>query len=290
LSLATESFLIGLIGSGITGSLTPLLHEREADEQGLRLLYRPIDLDVIGRPGEDVGDLLRAARGLGFTDFNITYPSKQLVLEHLDELTDDARKLGAVNTVLIRDGRLIGHNTDHSGFSWGLANGLPDASLDEVVQLGTGGAGAAVAYALLDSGVGRLGLFDVDRSRAEERADALRALFPDRRIDAIESSVLPTALRTATGLVNATPVGMHHHPGLPLPADLVTERLWVADVVYRPIETALLRLATERGCRVLDGGNMTVGQAIECFELFTGRKADSERMRAHFLELIATGR
>ncbi|MHA6669488.1 shikimate dehydrogenase [Homoserinimonas sp. A447] len=282
-----ESHLVGLIGSGITRSLTPPMHEREADELGLRYLYRPIDLDILGRPASDVGALLKEGRDLGFTAFNITFPCKQMVLEHLDELSADARSLGSVNTVLIRDGRFIGHNTDHSGFAWGLTNGLAGASLNRVVQLGAGGAGTAVAYALLTAGARTLHISDLDADRVSAFVATLGAIFPDRDIVAIGPSDLPGVMPLADGLVNATPVGMHHHPGLPLDESLVRSHLWVADVVYRPLETELLRLATDRGCRVLDGGNMAVGQAIDTFELITGVSPDPARIRAHFLDLIA---
>lgn len=287
MSLPSESYLVGLIGSGITASLTPPLHEREADRQGLRYLYRPVDLDVVGRPGADVGDLLRAGRDLGFNAFNITHPCKQLVIAHLDELSPAARRLDAVNTVLVRDGRLVGDNTDCSGFAWGLRTGLPGAALGTAVQLGAGGAGGAVAYALLDAGVRTLRISDVVADRAAERAQALGALFPDRTVEAIAPDDVTAALRTADGLVNATPIGMHHHPGLPLDADAVHGRLWVADVIYRPVETALLRLAAARGCRVLDGGHMAVGQAVDAFRLITGAEADVAAMRADFLALVA---
>lgn len=178
MSNRAESVLVGLIGEGVMPSLTPPMHEREADVQGLRLLYRPIDLLELELPATAVGDLLTAAQRMGFNGLNITHPCKQLVLEHLDEISDDARRLGAVNTVLIQDGRLIGHNTDFSGFGSALADGLPGATLDRVVQLGAGGAGSAVAYALLTAGVGTLDLVDMDPARAAERAAELGGLFP----------------------------------------------------------------------------------------------------------------
>lgn len=289
MSLTSESNLVGLIGSGIMHSLTPPMHEREAKEQGLLYLYRPIDLDVIDRPAEDIGELLRSGRDLGFTAFNITYPCKQIVIPHLDELSLDARRLGAVNTILVRGGRLIGHNTDHSGFSWGLVYGLQGANLGRVVQLGSGGAGSAVAYALLGAGAQNLHISDIAAARAAELAEMLRALFPDRYIEAIGPDDLPRVVPEADGLVNTTPIGMHHHPGLPLDESLIRNALWVADVVYRPIDTELLGIAAERGCRVLDGGNMAVGQAVDTFKLITGIAPDAARMRTHFLELIASG-
>lgn len=265
------------------------MHEQEADRLGIRYLYRPIDLDVIGRSGSDAGELLRWGRDLGFTAFNVTYPCKQSVIPELDVLSADAEHLGAVNTVLVRDGSFVGHNTDHSGFSWGMANGLRGADLSRVVQLGSGGAGSAVAYALLSAGVQELRISDIDARRVADFVATLRALFPDRRVEAIGPDDLRLAMPEAHGLVNATPIGMHHHQGLPLDESFIRPGLWVADVVYRPIETELLRLAAERGCRVLDGGNMAVGQAVDTFELVTGVAPSAERMRAHFLDLIARG-
>jgi shikimate dehydrogenase len=263
------------------------MHEREADVQGLRYLYRPIDLLELGLPGEAVGSILKNARTLGFNGLNVTHPCKQLVLEHLDEVSPDARRLGAVNTVLIREGRFIGYNTDFSGFGTALASGLPGARLERVVQLGAGGAGSAVAYALLTAGVGTLDLVDVDPARAEARAIELAGLFPHSAVTARTTAELPQLMRAADGLVHCTPVGMAAHPGAPLDLALLEPRHWVADIVYRPIDTDLVRAAREKGCRVLDGGRMAVGQAADAFRLFTGLAADPDRMRAHFLELVA---
>ncbi|NKX56240.1 shikimate dehydrogenase [Arthrobacter mobilis] len=290
MSTVSESYLVGLIGEGITISLTPPMHEREADQHGLRYLYRPIDLSAINRPAGSVGELLRQGRDLGFNAFNITHPCKQLVLEHLDEISDDARRLEAVNTVLVRDGKLIGHNTDFSGFGTALAYGLPGAGLGSVVQLGTGGAGSAVAYALLKSGVRTLTLTDLAPERAAARAAALAALFPDRQVGSVPAADLPAVLAAADGVVNATPVGMHTHPGLPLDTGLLEPRHWVADVIYRPVETELITVAAAKGCRTLDGGHMAVGQAVDAFRLITGLEPDPARMRAHFLDLLAEGR
>lgn len=287
MSNRAESVLVGLVGEGVMPSLTPPMHEREADVQSLRLLYRPIDLLELALPAAAVGDLLTAAARMGFNGLNITHPCKQLVLGHLDEISDDAARLGAVNTVLIQDGRFIGHNTDFSGFGSALRDGLPDATLGRVVQLGAGGAGSAVAYALLKAGVTTLDLVDVDPARAVERADELSGLFPAATVTPRSTDELPQIMPLADGLVHCTPIGMAAHPGLPLDLGLVEPRHWVADIVYRPIETQLVREARAKGCKVLDGGRMAVGQAADAFKLFTGRDADRNRMREHFLELIA---
>ncbi|MFF5985262.1 shikimate dehydrogenase [Streptomyces olindensis] len=280
-----DSYLVGLIGSGIGPSLSPALHEREADRQGLRLLYRLIDIDTLGVPPEAVGDLLRAARDLGFDGLNITHPCKQLVLEHLDALAPQAEALGAVNTVVFEDGRAVGHNTDVTGFAASFARGLPDAPLERVVQLGAGGAGAAVAHALLTLGAGHITVVDALPERAAALAGSLNRAFGQGRAAAAPPDRQAGLLAPADGIVHATPTGMAAHPGLPLPAGLLHPGLWVAEVVYRPLETELLRTARALGCATLDGGGMAAFQAADAFRLFTGREPDAPRMLADLTEL-----
>ncbi|HBP2381849.1 TPA: shikimate dehydrogenase, partial [Pseudomonas aeruginosa] len=152
---APRSVLAGLIGAGIQASRTPALHEREGDAQGIRYLYRLIDLDPLGKSADDLEFLLAAASDLGFTGLNVTFPCKQAIIPLLDDLSAEARGIGAVNTVVLRDGRRIGHNTDCLGFAEGFRRGLAGAPRQRVVQMGAGGAGAAVAHALLAEGVER---------------------------------------------------------------------------------------------------------------------------------------
>jgi shikimate dehydrogenase len=272
--------LIGLIGSAIHASLMPAMHEREADENGLRYVYRLIDIEKLGLGVDALPELLTAAARLGFTGVNVTHPCKQLVIPLLDELAEPARALGAVNTVVLSSGRRIGHNTDWWGFAESFRRGLPDAKRERVVQLGAGGAGAAVGHAALTLGASQLMIVDTDNARAEKVAASLAERFGSGR--AIAVSDLAAAMDDADGLINATPVGMAKYPGLPLPADLLRPDLWVADIVYFPLETQLLRQARMLGCRTLDGGGMAVFQAAEAFRLFTGVKPDAERMLRHF--------
>ena len=285
--MSERSFLVGLIGSGIGPSLTPAMHEREAAELGRRLVYRTIDIDVLDLPPEAVGELVRSAPHYGFDGLNITHPCKQLVLPHLDGLSPDAAALGAVNTVVFDGRTAIGHNTDWSGFLGSLESGLPGVRRDRVVLLGAGGAGSAVAHALLTSGTGELVVADQDTVRAQDLVRGTAGRFPGRTCTAITPAELPEHLARADGLVNATPMGMADHPGLPLPAELLDPSLWVADLVYRPLHTALMAAAQERGCPTLPGGGMAVRQAVEAFELITGLVPDQARMSAHFAELTA---
>lgn len=277
-----DGFLVGLIGSGIGPSLSPALHEREAAELGLTYRYLRWDLDELGESPEAVGELLARARADGYRGLNITHPCKRLVLEHLDQVDPDAAALGAVNTVVFDGSRAIGHNTDHSGFARSFRRGLPDAALHRVALLGAGGAGAAVSHALLGLGVGELRVIDAEPDRAEKLVAALRARFGAR---ARTGRDLAAELAVADGLVHATPTGMAAHPGSPVRAELLNPRLWVADVVYRPLRTELIGAARDRGCRVLDGGGMAVFQAVDSFRLFTGVEPDAERVLRHFAEL-----
>jgi len=282
---ARPSFLCGLIGAGIQASRTPAMHEREGDEQDMRYLYRLIDLEKLGVGAEALPELLTAAERMGFAGLNITYPCKQAVIPLLHELSEDARALNAVNTVVLRNGKRTGHNTDCSGFAEGFRRGLKDVKLDRVVQLGAGGAGAAVAHAALLLGAKQLTLFDRESERAAELAGNLSSHFGKGR--AVASTDLPAAMAAADGLIHATPTGMAKFPGLPLPAELLQSRHWVAEIVYFPLETELLRVARSKGCRTLDGGGMAVFQAVGAFRLFTGVEPDAERMLRHFASMGA---
>jgi len=273
-------YLVGLIGAGIQASRTPSMHEHEAAEQGLHCEYRLIDLEILKVGAEALPDLLRQVERKGFAGLNITYPCKQSVIELLHELSDDARAIGAVNTVVLSGGRRVGHNTDWWGFAESFRRGLPDVLMNGVVQLGAGGAGAAVAHAMLTLGARKLAIFDPDTARARKLSADLCARFGAGR--AAAGSDLAAAMATADGLIHATPTGMVKHPGLPLPAQLLRPALWVAEIVYFPLETELLREARRLGCRTMNGSGMAVFQAVEAFRLFTGIAPDAERMQRHF--------
>ncbi len=269
----SRSFLVGLIGAGIQSSRSPRMHEDEGAAQGLHYVYRLIDLDELKLGVEALPELMGKAKRENFDGLNITYPCKQAVISLLDELSPDARAINAVNTVVIRDGRLIGHNTDASGFAEGFRRGLPHAKLDRVVLLGAGGAGAAVAHSALKLGVRRLSIFDVDPARSRNLAGKLGAEPVDD---------LRAAMAAADGLIHCTPTGMAKMPGLPLDARLIEPRHWVAEIVYFPLETELLRIARAKGCRTVDGSGMAVFQAAGAFRLFTGLEPDAERMMRVF--------
>lgn len=282
-----RSMLVGLFGQGVGPSLTPEMHEREGLRQGLRYVYKIVDLDERGAAPAHLRQLLTFSRELGFDGLNITHPVKQAMVALMDRVAPEVEAIGALNTVLLVDGESVGHNTDVTGFGRAFGEGLPDADLEEVVLLGAGGAGTAVAHALAGLGVGRLVVVDPDPDRAGLLTQSVRRLGTDLRLHTVDPGGIGGALANATGLVNATPVGMAAHPGTPLDPRLLRPELWVADIVYRPLVTALLRAARDRGCRTLSGAGMAVHQAADSFELFTGRPADRAAMFADFDEMVA---
>jgi shikimate dehydrogenase len=277
--------VVGLIGAGIQRSLSPAMHETEATHHGVRLRYRLIDVDHELLTAQTLPQLLKTAADEGFRGLNITFPFKQAVLPLLDSLSDEARALGAVNTVLFENGRTTGHNTDAPGWSRAFRATLPQADLRCVTVLGAGGAGAAVAHAVLALGAQHVFIHDREHERAETLAAALRKRFGHARASA--EADITKAMPLSSGLIHATPTGMDKLPGMPLPASLLRSEMWVAEVVYFPLETALLKAARAAGCATADGGGMAVWQAVGAFELFTGIPPDAARMEAHFRACVA---
>jgi shikimate dehydrogenase len=276
---SVSRLLLGLIGADIQASRSPAMHEAEAAAHGLRCVYQLIDLSRLHLTNDALPELLSAAERMGFAGLNITHPCKQAVMPLLHALSDSAAIVGAVNTVVFDQGKLVGHNTDWWGFRQGFRDRLPGASLDRVVQLGAGGAGAATAYAVLEMGAGELVIVDVLPDRARTLVARLSSTFPGR-VRAEEE--LGQLLGSADGLIHATPTGMQGHPGLAVPEALLHPSFWVAEVVYFPLDTELVRAARRAGCRVVDGGGMAVYQAVGAFRLFTGLEPDVARMRATF--------
>ena len=279
------SYVLGLVGEGISASLTPAMQEREGRERGLQVSYRIIDAAREGFGVDDLPELLSWAQRLGFDGLNITHPFKQAMVPLVDEVSPAVVAIGALNTVLIRDGRTEGHNTDVSGFRRAFVDGLPDVDRDRVVLIGAGGAGTAVAHALAGLGVRRLLVVDPDRGRAAALAATLDG--QSTAVELVSAGGLAAAVEASAGLVNASPMGMASHPGSPVPDGLLRPDLWLADIVYRPLDTALLAASRRAGCTVLSGAGMAVHQAADAFELITGLSADRRAMLHDFDDLAS---
>ncbi|APG07748.1 shikimate dehydrogenase [Bradyrhizobium elkanii] len=276
---ASKKLLTGLIGAPIAHSASPAMHERAAEALGLRGHYQLIE--VAGADAAGLRMMLEGVRRLGFAGVNVTYPYKEAVVPLLDELAPGAAAMGAVNTVVAKDGRLIGHNTDTTGFARAVAPLLAPSG-NAVAVIGTGGVGKAIAFALASLKVSGLRIFDSETARAEKLASLLA-----RHGGATVAKSVEDALDGATGLVNGTPVGMLPNRGMPVPAALLHEKMWVADAVYSPLITPLLAAAQAKGARIMTGRELAIYQAADAFELFTGLAPSTEVMGEAFDEVMA---
>lgn len=268
--------LLGLIGAPIAHSAAPAMHEAAGAATGVRVHYQLIEV-----PGADTAMLrilLEAVRRMGFAGVNVTFPYKEAVLPLLDAIAPEAAPIGAVNTVVVKDGQLIGYNTDTTGFAAAIAEDIPDPAAGPVVLVGAGGVGRAAGFALARIGVKDLRILDQDPARAARLAAETGATAP---------ADLATALSGAAGVVNATPVGMLPDRGTPIPAALLRPDLWVADVVYYPLMTPLLTAAKATGARILTGRALTIRQAADAFALFTDTRPPIEALGTAFDAVIA---
>ena len=272
--------LVGLVGEGILSSKSPLLHQSEAQAQHLTLSYELFDFTILEKTENDLNAFLKTRELLGYSGLNITHPFKQTVIPFLDKLSEEARAINAVNTVIFKDNKKIGYNTDYLGFRAAFNAELHDVNLTKVVQLGAGGAGSAVANALLTLGVSQLMIHDKNMDKAQVLAVMLNERFGSGKACAIEDAHFE--ILTANGLINTTPVGMSAHPGMPTAINSLRPELWVADIIYFPIETELLKNARAIACKTMDGSKMVVYQAARAFELFTGLTANNDRMLKAF--------
>jgi shikimate dehydrogenase len=280
--LTRNRFLTGLIGAPIAHSAAPAMHEQAARDLGLRCHYQLIE--VAGAGNEELRALLEGVRRLGFAGVNVTYPYKEAVVALLDDLTPDAAAIGAVNTVVVRGNRLIGYNTDTSGFARAAAGLVAGPGQGSVALIGAGGAGKAIAFALVKLGIAELRIFDAERAKAEHLALQLGPRGRAVVMDGVED-----AIRGATGLVNATPVGMLPSRETPVPEALLHRGLWVADAVYYPLWTPLLMAARATGARVMTGRELAIYQAADAFELFTGMAASTAVMGEAFDRVMGEG-
>lgn len=259
----TKRVLLGLIGSPIAHSAAPSMHETAAARAGFELHYHLIEVAGAGRA--DLAAILDGVRRMGFSGVNVTYPYKEAVVPLLDALSPEADAMGAVNTVVARDGVLTGHNTDATGFATAYrALGRNDGDAP-VAIIGTGGVGKAIGFALAGSGVSHLRLLDSDRAKAQ----ALASQIGERARVEICASVAE-AVSGAAGIVNGTPIGMLPNRDSPVPAGLIQKSQWVADAVYHPLWTPLLKAAQKAGATVMTGRELSINQAVDAFALFTG--------------------
>ena len=273
--MSARRSLVGLVGANIMGSLSPALHEDAFAAAGIHGYYHLMDLDRL--PGRRLESLLSAVKAAAFDGINVTYPCKQAIMPLLDEVSAEAQQIGAVNCVTIAaSGRTTGYNTDRGGFRRSFEEGLGQAHAQ---------AKAAVVFALMDLGAATVLVHDTDTARASSLVADLMLHYGPARAQLAGS--LRDAIAAAAGVVNATPIGMAGFPGNPVPAGALRAQQWVADIIYTPIETQLIKAARAKGARTLTGGGMCVHQAAEAFRLFTGLAPDTGRMHRAFATALA---
>lgn len=276
----TERILLGLIGTPIGHSAAPAMQEAAGRAAGVELHYHLIDVSGAGR--SDLAIMLDGVRRLGFSGVNVTFPYKEAVVPLLDALSPEAAAMGAVNTIVAREGRLTGHNTDSTGFATAYrALGRQDGDAP-VAIIGTGGVGKAIGFALAGCGVRHLRLFDLDRARAEALARQLEG-----RVGVDICASVADAVADAAGIVNGTPIGMLPNRDTPVPGALISSTQWVADAVYHPLWTPLLKAAQKAGATVMTGRELSINQAVDGFTLMTGLGASYEAIASAFDAALA---
>jgi len=281
--MSKRRMLVGLIGANIQGSMSPALFADAFAAAGIDGYYHLLDADRLADPR--LTQLLGAVKTTGFAGVNVTYPFKQDIIALLDAVDPEAAQVGAVNTVSIApDGRT---NFDRRGWRNSFLEILgPDsAKAKKVVQVGAGGAGRAVAFALMDLGVADLIIHDLDPARANALKVQLSSNYGASRCRLAGS--LEQDIADADGIVNATQVGMRGFPGCPVPVAAIKARHWAADVIYTPMQTAFLSAAVAKNARVLNGGGMCVHQAVAAFQCLTGVTPDVARLHRTFASAVA---
>jgi shikimate dehydrogenase len=272
--------LYGVWGYPIHHSLSPALHNQAFRFFGINALY----LAFAVHP-QDLERAVEGARALGFSGWNLTIPLKEAVLPYLDLITPSARRIGAVNTVVVKEGRLEGHNTDAPGFLMALRRHVryPPRNLPAVI-IGTGGVGRAVAFALAEEGIPLLFLINRTRERAERLWEELKADYPH-----LEGGVLPwreplddPEFSRIRLFVHCTSRGLHGSPPLSIVWERIPRDALFFDLVYQPGGTVLLKEAKRRKIRAISGEELLVAQGALAFELWTGKKWDLRRAMVWF--------
>jgi shikimate dehydrogenase len=268
--------LCGLLGNPVEHSLSPAIHNAAFEKMGLNFVYLAFKV-------EDLPGAVKGLRALGnLRGFSVTIPHKVAIMPLLDEVEPTAKNIGAVNTIVIENGRLIGSNTDASGALRALTEAGAALRGEKVAMLGSGGAARAIAFALAaGAGIAKLTLLGIDEKERTALAKDLKAKTSLQLADGtITDDALRRAIEESKVLLHCTPLGMHPNVREScVPASLLKPHLTVMDIVYNPLETKLLADARAAGCKTIRGIEMFLNQAVGQFELWTKQKAPADVMR-----------
>ncbi|AFA49496.1 shikimate dehydrogenase [Acetobacterium woodii] len=283
MKISVDTKIYAVIGDPIAQSLSPQLHNGLFKEAGVDALYLPIAVK-----SENLENLIKGFRVMNFGGFNITKPHKMEIIKYLDELDPLAQKIGAVNTVVYRDGKMKGYNTDGFGFIKSIENKIVDQPKEKlnILILGCGGAVKSVAMALADWGINQVMIANRTMEKAETLAAQINDNWPGKAVAiAMETEELKKAAATATIIVNGTSLGMADTATrTPLPQALITKEQLIYDMIYSPAVTQLMKDAREVGAQTENGLEMLLYQGLLAFELWTGIFPDPQ-LGKNLLEL-----
>ena len=268
---------LGIIGYPIGHSISPVFQQAALDYLGIDAAYRAHEVAP-----EEVAGFVNGLRSPGVLGINVTVPHKEAVIPHLDEVDEWASSAGAVNTIVNRDGRLTGHNTDGSGFLRSLREAAGfDPTGRRILVLGAGGAARGVVLALVRQQAGHLTIANRTVERAQRLAELAQSGGVEADATGLSGSEAGDAAGSADLIVNCTTIGMSHGPdeqGSPLSREQIPPTALVNDLVYNPLETPLLREAAAAGASLLGGIHMLVYQGADSFEMWTGQPAPVDVM------------
>jgi len=277
--------MTGLFGCPVHHTFSPAMHNASFEALGLDYVYLPFEV----RP-EDLEGAVKSLIPLGIAGVNVTIPHKEKVIPFLDEVSPEAGLIGSVNTIQVKDRRLIGYNTDAYGFKKSLKEVLGvELRSKRVFVMGAGGASRAVCFQAAISGAEEIVIADIEAGRAETLCRAVAGKFPSCRVGTcpVEAPAIHKVLAGKDLFVNATPIGMKPDDSPVIQAGWLSPDASVFDLIYNPEETRLLREARERGHKTTNGIGMLVYQGAKAFEIFTGRKPPVETMLRVFKGKLA---
>ncbi|MEK6692287.1 MAG: shikimate dehydrogenase [Nitrospirota bacterium] len=264
--------IIGIFGYPVEHTLSPYMHNAAFEAMGLDYCYIPFRV----RP-ENLKTAINSIKALSLQGVNITIPHKEAIIPYLDELDREAELIGAVNTVLNKEKRLIGYNTDGRGFVRSLReDGRIDPRGKKIMIIGAGGAARAIAFTLAIEGAGKIFIKDIIEEKAKELSSAISNKIS---AEAIYIKDLKDRIGDVDILINATPLGMKKEDPLPVLPELLSQGLIVYDIVYNPPETPLLKEAKKRGAKTLGGLGMLLYQGALSFKIWTGQEPPVDVMR-----------
>lgn len=272
--ISGKTKIYGIFGCPVEHTFSPGMHNAAFQKLGMDACYVPF-----GVAPENLGAAVQSINALGLCGLNITVPHKEKVIPYLDELSEEALLIHAVNTIEVTDGKLIGHNTDGRGFLRSLREQAKyDARGKKFLFIGSGGAARAVAFSLALAGAKKITFRDIDTIKAAALAHDIQSKLGVES-KAISEDALSVSAVEADCLINATPLGLKKTDPLPLQKELVLKRHLVCDLVYNPPDTPLLKTAKARGAKVLPGLGMLLYQGVIAFEIWTHKKAPSLAMK-----------